>query len=186
MDKQKKKLKFNIIDVAFVAAVLAGLIFVVLRVGGFDLLYSIVFGEDEELFAVTFAYEDTAGYVVERIKLGDRMTDEWMGVDLGEVLEVKLSPAQVYSTRQDGKLVISDKEGYYTISVTGYCKAKDNKSGITVDGLNLGIGHTMVVRIGDAKLWLVVNDIQKMEGSRFEDLMPEPTESPSAGFSLPW
>ena len=180
MDKQKKKLKFNIIDIAFVAAVLAGLIFVVLRVGGFDLLYSIVFGEKKETYAVTFAGAEVADYVIERINLGDKMSDEWMGVELGEVLEIKTGPAQSYSARQDGKLVMSDKEGFYSIVVTGYCDAVDNDHGITVDGLNLGVGHTMVVRIGDAKLYLVVQDIQKMDGSRFEELMPEPSESPSS------
>ena len=181
MDKQEKKLKFNIIDVVFVAAVLAGLIFVVLRVGGFDLLTSIIFGEKEETYAVTFISEEVAGFVTDRIQVGDKMSDEWLGVDLGEVLEVKLGPAQVYSARQDGKLVMSDKEGYYSILVTGYCDAVDNDNGITVDGLNLGVGHTMVVRIGDAKLYLVVQNIQKLDGSPYADLVPKPSENPSAG-----
>ena len=173
MDKQRKKLKFNIIDVAFVVAVLAGLVFVVLRVGGFDLLTSIIFGEKEEAYAVTFTGAEVADYVIERIHTGDKMSDEWLGVDLGEVLEVKLGPAQSYSAREDGRLVMSDKEGYYSVLVTGYCKAVDNDNGITVDGLNLGVGHTMVVRIGDAKLYLVVQDIQKLDGSPYADLVPE-------------
>ena len=170
MDKQEKKLKFNIIDVAFVAVVLAGLIFVVLRVGGFDLLYTIVFGAKEDTYAISFIGEEVADYVVDRLQPGDKVCDEWLGVDLGEVLEIKRGKAQSYSARQDGKLVMSDKENYSSIIVTCYCDAVDNENGITVDHLNLGVGHTMVVRIGDAKLYLVVHDIQKLDESPYAGL----------------
>ena len=171
MDKQEKKLKFNIIDVAFVAVVLAGLIFVVLRVGGFDLLTTIIFGGKEETYVVSFIGEEVADYVVERIQAGDKVSDEWISVDLGSVLDVKLGEARSYSARQDGKLVMSDKENYSSIIVTCYCSAVNNGNGITVGNTNLGVGHTMVVRIGDAKLYLVVHNIQKLDESPYAGLV---------------
>ncbi len=160
MEKQKKW-RFNIIDVLFLLVVLAGLLFVVLRLGGFDVVARLT-GAASEPYVVTFIAVEVPDYAAERIQAGDKVTDDNLSVNLGTVLDVQVGPAQVSTADAQGKLVISEEEGFSSVELSCQTAATDNGSGVTVDGLDLGVGHTMVVRAGDAKMYMVVCDIQKL------------------------
>lgn len=166
MDKQKK-LKFNLVDVIFLLVVLAGIAFVAMRVGGLDVVARLTGAASPEPYIITFTGAEVADYVVERIEVGDRMTDDEVSLNLGSVIDIQTGPAQSNSSREDGQLVLSSKEGYSSIKLTCQVQASDNGNGITVDGLNLGVGHTMVVRAGDTKMYLIVYDIQKLADSPY-------------------
>lgn len=161
MEKQKKW-RFNIIDVLFLLVVLAGILFVILRLGGFDVVARITGTASTEEYVITFIDTEVPDYAAERIEKGDKATDDNLSVNLGTVVDVQLSPAQVPTPDTEGILVVSAEEGFSTVLLSCQVKASDNGNGVTVDGLDLGVGHTMVVRAGDSKMYMTVCDIQKL------------------------
>lgn len=166
MDKQKK-LKFNLVDVIFLLAVLAGIAFVVMRIGGLDVVARLTGAASPEPYVITFIGEEVPDFVAERIEIGDPATDDEASMNLGAVVDVQLSEALTYNPDYDGKLMRSSKEGYYCVHLMCKAQGTGTGSGVTVDGLALGVGHSMVVRAGDAKMYLVVYDIQKLSESPY-------------------
>ena len=166
MDKQKK-LKFNIVDVIFLLAVLAGIAFVVMRLGGLDVVARITGAAPSEAYVITYISTDTPDYVIEHLEIGAPVTNDTMDANLGTVLDIQTDEAQISSAAADGHLVISDLEGSSTLYLMCRTQASDNGNGVTVNGLNLGIGHSIVVRAGGTKIWMVVRDIQKLENSPY-------------------
>ena len=169
MEKQKK-LKFNLVDVIFVLVLLAGAAFVALRIIG---LGSDAPGEDEgkekegEEYIITLYTGESADYVIDHLRLGAQVTDDSITLDLGTVVDFKTGPARVNSAAEDGHLVLSDREGYSSVYLMCKVQGIDNGFGVLVDGLRLGIGHTMVVRAWEAKFYVAVYDIQKLSDTPY-------------------
>lgn len=166
MEKQKK-LRFNLVDVIFILVLLAGIAFVAMRLGGLDVVARLTGASAPEPYVITFTSTEVANYVVERVEIGSKVTDDEVSMNLGTVLDFQLGISQVSSAREDGQLVVSSKEGYSSINLLCQVQGSDNGNGVTVDGLALGVGHTMVVRAGDAKMYMVVCDIQKLSESPY-------------------
>ena len=166
MDKQKK-LRFNVVDVIFLLAVLAGVAFVGLRLGGLDIVRQITGGSAPEPYVITFIGEEVADYVADRVEIGDPVTDEELSMDLGTVVGFQRGESLTYSPDYDGILALSPKEGYCSVLLSCKVQASNNGNGVTVDGMALGVGHSIVVRAGDAKFYLVVYDIQKFSESPY-------------------
>lgn len=166
MDKQKK-LKFNVVDVIFLLAVLAGVAFVVMRLGGVDVVARLTGAASPEPYVITFIGEEVADYVADRVEIGDSVTDEELSMDLGTVVDLQRGESLTYNPDYDGILALSPKEGYCSVLLSCKVQASDNGNGVTVDGMALGVGHTMVVRAGDAKFYLIVYDIQKLSESPY-------------------
>lgn len=166
MEKQKK-LKFNLVDVIFILVLLAGIVFVVLRLGGLDIVARITGGAPTEPYVVTYFSIDTPDYVIDRLEPGASVTNDGLDVDLGILLDFRTGPAQVSSSAADGHLVVSDRDGFSSVYLMCQVQASDNGNGVTADGMNLGVGHSAVVRVGDAKFWVNVYDIQKLGDSPY-------------------
>ena len=166
MDKQKK-LKFNLVDVIFILALLAGAAFVVLRLSGLSLFDVTSSNEGGEEYIVTFYASDSADYVVNRLQIGSPLTDDSITSNFGTLVDFETGPARVTSTAADGHLIISDKEGYSSVYLMCRVRGADNGFGITVDGQRLGVGHTTVVRAREAKFWVTVYDIQKLSDTPY-------------------
>ena len=164
--ENQKKLKFNLVDVIFILVLLAGAVFVALRLGGLDTVAQLT-NPHSEGYIITFIGTEVPDYVVDQLEIGASATDDPVNLDLGTVVDFETGPARISSAAADGHLIISDREGYQTVYLMCKVSASDNGFGVKVDELNLGIGHSMVVRAGRAKLWMVVYDIQKLDDSPY-------------------
>ena len=167
--ENKKKLRFNIVDVIFILVLLAGAAFVALRLFGSSLSSTSDNGKEEEEYIITFYVSDSANYIVNHIRTDSPLTDDSLSRDLGTLVDFKTGPAQINSTAADGHQVVSDREGYSSVYLMSRVKAADNGFGVTVDGLKLQVGHSMVVRSQEVKLWAYVYDIQKLEDTPYAD-----------------
>lgn len=182
MEKQNK-LKFNIVDVIVLLVLLAGIIFVAMRFIG-PLLSSDPdpvpsadpdptgspdpdTEEKEAKYIITFYASEAPDYVTDHLWAGSQLTDDSISLDLGTLVDFKTGPAQISSAMADGHLVISDLEGYSSVFLMSRVLGADNGFGVTVAGLKLGIGHSMVVRAKEAKFWVYVYDIQKLEDTPY-------------------
>lgn len=167
--ESKKKRKFNAVDVIFILIVLAGLAFVLLRFTGLGSIAGLTGESAAESYIITFSGDEVPNFVIERIEAGDPLTDDACQLDLGTVVDLEVSDAVSYNANDAGELVVSSKPNNSSIKLMGEVQATDNGNGITIDGNSFGVGHTMVVRAGDAKMYLVVYDIQKKDDSAYAE-----------------
>ena len=162
--EKEKKLKFNLVDVIFILVLLAGAVFVFLRLSGKNIVSSS--GPSEE-YIVTYYIADSADYIVNHLRVGSSLTDDALSLDLGTLVDFETGPARINSTAADGHQVVSDREGYSSVYLMSKVRGADNGFGVTVDGLKLAVGHSMVLRSQEAKLWVYVYDIQKLSDSPY-------------------
>lgn len=182
MEKQNK-LKFNIVDVIVLLVLLAGIVFVALRFIGFgsgantdpasspeptsSASHDPDDDPEETEYIITFYASEVADYIVDHLWVDSPLTDDSITLDLGTLVDFETGPARFSSAAADGHLVISELEGYSSVYLMGRALGADNGFGVTVDGLRLEIGHSMVLRTKEAKLWVYVYDIQKIEDTPY-------------------
>ena len=71
-----------------------------------------------------------------------------------------------------------NKEGYKSVVITGELMGEKNELGAIVDGHQYGVGHSMVLRAGDAKIYLRVYDIaEKSELMEYEKQQADKTKT---------
>ena len=165
MEKQKK-LKFNLVDVIFILVLLAGAAFLALRLtGGLPGINSSNNGGEE--YIVTFYVSDSADYIIDHLQIGSPVTDDSITLNFGILVDFETGPAQITSTSADGRLIVSDREGYSSVYLMCRVRGADNGFGITVGSQKLGVGHTTVVRAREAKFWVTVYDIQQLSDTPY-------------------
>ena len=157
--EKEKKLRFNLVDVIFILILLAGAVFVALRLSGLNVVPD---HRSSEEYIITFYTSESADYIVDHLRVGSSLTDDSITLNLGTLVDFEAGPARISSAAADGHLVISDREGYSSVYLMSRVLGIDNGFGVTVDGLDLEIGHSMVLRTQEAKFWVYVYDIQKL------------------------
>lgn len=154
---EQKKRKFNAVDLAVVLVLVAVVAFAAYRFFGGSSGKAAT-GQGEP-YRITFLCSETPENVAEMISLGDTVTDDSCYMDLGKVVDFKLDEARVYATTSDGKTVLSSKPGYKSVYVTVEAEGVADDNCVYVTGWALGCGHTMVIRVGYAKLYVWVYDM---------------------------
>lgn len=154
---EQKKRKFNAVDLAVVLVLVAVVAFAAYRFFGGSSGKAAT-GQGEP-YRITFLCSETPENVAEMITLGDTVTDDSCYMDLGKVVDFKIDEARVYATASDGKTVLSSKPGYKSVYVTVEAEGVADDNCVYVTGWALGCGHTMVIRVGYAKLYVWVYDM---------------------------
>lgn len=131
--------KFNVIDILaiiLVAVVIAGIAW------RFGSNVTTAVKSDSE-FTYTVRVEGIRDYTVNALEKGGKVTDKNSSMDLGEIVDVSVMPAQTASQRADGTIVKSELPDRYTAMVTikTYGKESDN-SYISADSNELSVGRT--------------------------------------------
>lgn len=115
--------------------------------------------DGDELY-ITYYAEEVPEYVANRVKTDSFLMDADTNMKLGVVTDVKVDEAVTYSNTDDGKVVASSKEGYNSIKITGKTKGKLGKYGAEISTMTYGVGHSLTLRAGDAKIFLKIYDIK--------------------------
>lgn len=143
--------KINIIDflavLAVIAVIAAAAVFVLRPKDGGDTL------------VMKFRIEEVDGFVAKKVHVGDELYDDTNLQDIGVVTDVELSDSISYGQVNDSVYTLTSKEGYYSMIITGEVKGRKTKLGAEIGGKKYGVGHSMVLRAGDAKMYLRVYDI---------------------------
>ena len=153
----RKKRKFNVIDLAVLIVLIGLLAFAAYRFfGGSGGKAATGSGEP---YRITFLCNETPEKVADMIALGEPVTDDSCYMDLGKVVDFRIDEARVYTTASDGKVTVSGKPGYKSAYVTVEAEAVPEENCSYVTGWALGCGHSMVIRVGYAKLYVWVYDM---------------------------
>lgn len=115
--------------------------------------------EGDELY-ITYYAEEVPAYVASRVKTDTFLLDADTNMKLGVVTDVSVDKAVSFTSTDEGKVVASEKEGYNSIKITGKTKGKLGKYGAEISTMTYGVGHSMTLRAGDAKIFLRIYDIK--------------------------
>lgn len=150
--------KINIIDLIVIILILAvGFTFVSAKFGGKS---DNATGAGEEII-LEFSTDEVYDYVLKHVKEGEPLYDADHNIKIGTVKSFKTGPSNTFATTNDGQLVPSPKKGFSSLVIE--CSAegaqmKDN--GVDIDGVKYGVGHTLTIRAGKAKIYIKVSDIK--------------------------
>lgn len=149
--------KVNIIDLIILIAIVAAV-----AVVGINFFRSNT-SAPANVIQMEFYAEEVSDFVAKKVKVGADLYDDTDKVMLGKVTEVKTGPSVVWINTSDGRVVKSSKEGFRSITITGEMTGEKTSIGATVGGVKYGVGHSMVLRAGDAKIYLRVSELKVKE-----------------------
>ena len=164
MNETKKKIRFNLIDAIILLVIIAAVAFVAIKLSGGGL-----FGSDDSLYVVKYYCDEVPEFAAEVIYVGDKVVDEQKDTDLGEVTAVSLFPSRTYAETADGQYKLAPKEHFNAVEVVTIVKGTDYDNGVIIDGSKYGVGHSITIRVGKAKIFGRVSYIEKVEGTVSEE-----------------
>ncbi len=116
-----------------------------------------------DTLVMKFRIEEVDEFVAAKVHIGDDLYDDTYQLDFGKVIDVELDDSISYGEVVDGVYTLTSKEGYYSMIITGELQGKKTSLGAEIGGKKYGVGHSFVLRAGDAKLFLRVYDIMLKE-----------------------
>jgi hypothetical protein len=115
---------------------------------------------DQTTLVMKYYIEEVNDFVADKVIVGVPLFDDSTITPLGTVTAVERKPSVSFAPNSQGEFVRSPKEGFSSLIITGEVKGKKTEHGAEVNKVKYGVGHTFVLRAGDAKLYLRVYDIQ--------------------------
>lgn len=154
---EKKKFKLNIVDIIVILVIIAAVAFVGMKFSSKDMVSS-----GSAQYRISFFCEEVPSFAAEVIEEGDSVTDDDKNSALGVVEKVTLTPSRTYATTSDGQMKIAPKEGYNSVEVSAIVDAQEFQHGIMVNAAKYGVGHSLTLRIGKAKVYGRVSGLEKL------------------------
>ncbi|MBE7025514.1 MAG: DUF4330 domain-containing protein [Ruminococcaceae bacterium] len=148
--------KINIIDLLVLIVLVAAIIVVGAR-------FLLPKQKNTQTIEMQFYLEEVDEWVADKISEGNSLYDGTYEVDLGTVTKVEREQSIAWGLNQNGEYVQSSRDGFCSLTITGEVEGQKTAIGAKVNGEIYGVGHSMVLYAGDAKLYLRVHDIRVKE-----------------------
>lgn len=155
--------KFNLVDAIVLLVVIAAVAFV-----GYKFIGGNLSGSGSSTYEVKFLCEEVPDFAANVIKVGDKILDEQKETNLGVVTDVKLSDARTYATTAEGGVTVNPKPYYNCVEITAEVEADDYDFGMIVSSSKYGVGHSITIRVGKAKIFGRISGIEKIESVNAE------------------
>lgn len=149
--------KINIIDLIVLLVLVVAVAVVGMR------FFSKSANTEPTTLVMSYYIEEANNFVAEKVQIGNMLYDDNSDIPLGVVTDVKIEPSVSWAATSDGQYVQTTKEGFCSMVITGEVIGDKTPYGAEVGGEKYGVGHSMVLRAGDAKLYLRVYDISVKE-----------------------
>lgn len=155
---EKKKAKFNVIDAIVILVIVAAVALV-----GYKFVLGSGGSSGSGTYTVKFFCEEVPDYAATVIEVGDVVTDEQKDVPLGTITDVKLDSSRTYTTTSTGDVRVVPKEYYNSVELTVTLEGQDYENGVIVNSTKYGVGHSITIRAGKAKIFGRISYIEKAE-----------------------
>lgn len=149
--------KINIIDLIVLIAVLA----VVAFFAAYKLMPHTT--EKAQKIEMKIMSEEVSDFVVDKIKIGDPVSDDLTNVPLGKVTNIEIGPSISWASNDDGEYVHSDREYWSSVIITTELEGKMYEHGALINNVKYGVGHSATFRFGIGKIYARVYDIKEIE-----------------------
>ena len=154
---EKKKIKFNIVDIIVVLVIIAAVVLVGTKFLGND-----VGPTTNAQYKISIFCDEVPSFAAEVIKEGDFVTDDDKNSALGTVEKVTLGPSRTYAQSADGQWKSAPKDNFNSVEVTAVVNAQEFQHGIIVNAAKYGVGHSLTIRVGNAKIYGRVSGLEKI------------------------
>jgi len=156
LDKNGKLFgKINLIDFIIVLVIIAAIAFVATKVVGRST-------SDSGLSQVRISFyaEEVPDYVAGALEKGTSVLDSVEKVTMGTVEDFQVGTPIGYITDIDGQTKTVEREGYNSVSIDMLANAALSEHGATIDGVLYGVGHSLTIYAGKAKIYLKISAIE--------------------------
>lgn len=154
-DKNKgRKIHFNIIDLLIVLVIIAvaGTVFI-----RYDFIDKISKAAVEDSARVTLLVQSIREEACNAINDGDGITWVQESLHMGEVVRKEVSPAVLYSSREDGVIIRNESALTYDMRCTIETKGTVSEDGYLINGVSyIAPGRTISIRNHDITLSAIV------------------------------
>lgn len=148
--------KINIIDLLVVIVLIAVLCFAGYKFIGDK-------GTQSQKIVMKIMTEEVSDFVLDKINIGDVVSDDLNNVPLGKVTNIEKGPSISWAANTDGEYVASDREGWSSAIITTELEGKMYEHGALVQNSKYGVGHSATFRFGIGKIWARVYDIEELK-----------------------
>ena len=153
------KKKFNLIDALVILIVIGVVAFI-----GIKLSNGLVAKPDNlQKFRYTFHVEEMPDYVKDYIKENETASVAENNDILGVVTGKTFGDAEIYSENADGQIVKSTKEGHSSADIVIEGEGLQTPSGVKITKGVYGVGHSMAIKLGNAKVYGKLSGIEAIE-----------------------
>ena len=159
----QKKAKFNIVDILVILVLIAGAVFLGIRMFGGEEPAVTANPSVGDTYRVTFNAECVRGDVASTLVKGSKAENASRNMDLGYLVDFTIADAIAYGTDSQGNVVQSTKPGYVSVTLVCALTGIDQSTGLQVGQFMLNVGHSMGVRCGFTELNMVVQNIEPVE-----------------------
>ena len=147
--------KVNLIDLIIVLVVIAAVAFVGLKVvNRTDPNSNLV------PVRISFFSEEAPSFVADTLKADTSVLDMTENVTIGTVESFEIGDPIGYFTDTKGQVQSVTREGYNSITLQVLANGELSEHGVTIDGVLYGVGHTLTIYAGQAKIYLRVSGIE--------------------------
>lgn len=159
MEQKQKKRKFNVIDMLVVLVIIAALCVVGVSV--------IASRNDKNVkdMRITFYAEEVPASIAENIAVGDLVADGNINsVAFGKAVDVTVEDSVSYVSTPDNTFIRTSRPGYRSVTVVCETSGIYSDIGAVYDDYIYGVGHTLMMFVGDVRFSARVRDIEIVEG----------------------
>ncbi len=154
IDKQGKLFgKINVIDLIVIVILAATVCVLGLR------FLAPKSGSVGETLEIKYYVEEVNDWVADKIEIGDELYDGTSAQEIGTVTAIEKGAPVAWAVTEDGRYVPAQREGFCSLIITGEVQGEKTETGAEIGGNMYGVGHSMVLYAGDAKIYLRVYDI---------------------------
>lgn len=147
--------KINLIDLIIVLVLIALVAFVALKVVNKD-----NDGASLSQVRISFYGEETPDYVANVLENGTTVLDTKENVNMGTVESFEIGAPLGYETDTKGEVQAVVRQGYNSVTINAVGQGVLGEHGVTIDGVQYGVGHTLTIYAGKAKLYLKISAIE--------------------------
>ena len=152
----------NIIDLLIVLALIGAAFFAVRQLRGGEGLGGFI-GIETQDFIIQFHTPEVENFSAYNVNVGDNVFDNGRNLAMGVVTAVEVDEARIWNADQYGNTVVSDKEGFSSITITARLTATPSDNGILIAGNRYGVGHSLPVRAGGSIIFMRVSGLWEVE-----------------------
>jgi len=139
--------KVSLIDIIIILVVIGAIAGITYK---FTSSKSVGILQPKDKLEIMFYAEESPAYAVALVKVEDICRETVQNATFGKVSAVKSDKANSYAPDNNGKWVMSPKEGYSSMIVTIQGEGKYSLDGVTIDNAVYFIGKAVELKVGNS------------------------------------
>ncbi len=155
----KKGFKFNFIDVLVILVIIGVVAFVGIKLSGGLVAEPL----NVHKYEFKFHSEELPDYVIGYVKEGAEVCDSGNNDEFGKVISFTTGESEIYEANAEGVIVQSVKPGHSSMDLVVEGEGEQTDFGVKLGKGVYGVGHTITIKVGNAKLHCKISGINQLD-----------------------